>query len=87
MEIPLTYALKFSQTQSFRSERDELISKFLNHDIKLTKNKKLEPATAKDIALLTAHIPTNSLHALYKKCLRARSFSRYFFTLIKTTTV
>jgi hypothetical protein len=87
MEFPDTYKEKKlrPQQQLFRSERDELLSKFLSHDLKLRdhKTKQLRPITDRELAIKLSHIPTGDLHAFYKQCENARSFGRYFWWALK----
>ncbi len=87
MEIPLEYSLKFQQPL-FRNERDEILSQFLRHNLQLTdrKTKTLRPITDRELAIKLSHVPTNDLHAFYKQCLSARSFSRYFWWALKPQT-
>jgi hypothetical protein len=85
MEIAEQYALKFKQPALFKSERAEIPSNFLGHGIMLKdrKTKELRDATGHDIAILFGHVPTGDLHAFFKQCEGARSFSRVFWWAIK----
>lgn len=71
------------------SERASCIKLF--HDkraIKLPdrKTRELRLATAKELAVLLGHTPTEDLEPFYKECQRARSFSRYFWWAMKNKT-
>jgi len=85
MEIAPTYQLKFQQPTKPRSERAELLSNFLGNGIKLRdrKTKELRDATGHDIAILLGHVPTDDLWAFHKKCTEARSYSRWFWFMLK----
>lgn len=87
MQLDTQQLLKRYATPTVRSERDELIARFVAHgsiNIRDRKTKELKPATAKDIAMLLLHVPTTDLYPFYKSCLNARSFSRFFWWSIKT---
>lgn len=85
MEIASSYLEKFKQPQLFKSERAELLSNFLGHGIKLRdrKTKELRDATGHDIAILLGHVPTGDLWAFHKKSTEARSYSRWFWFMLK----
>lgn len=77
------YELKKTE-KNIRSERDELIQRFVDKGaIRVRRKGKLEPATAKEIAILLRDCPTSDLHAFYEECNRARSFSRWFWWSVK----
>jgi hypothetical protein len=85
MEISSSYVEKFQQPPLFKSQRDELIAKFLGQGIQLTdrKTKQLRPVIDRELVFILGHIPTADLHAFYRQCEGARSFGRYFWWAIK----
>ncbi len=66
-----------------RSERDELIQRFLGRGIKIRANKKLRDATLEEIVFILKDYKTNELHPLCRSCESANSFPRLFWFLVK----
>lgn len=85
MEISPHYLDKlfYPQPTTFKSERAELLSKFLGHDIKIRRAGKLIDASGHDLAIMLGHVPTSDLYPFFRQCEQARSFSRYFWWALK----
>lgn len=66
-----------------RSEREELLSKFLDRLNAERAGTTFKPLQARSLGVKLAHIPTGDLWAFYRQCEAARSFSRYFWWAIK----
>lgn len=68
---------------NIRSERDELVQKFLERLNQAREGTKYKPLTARAVAIKLSHVPTRDLWAFYKQCEQAKSFSAYFFWALK----
>jgi hypothetical protein len=87
MEMPAGYQAKFAErTGAPRTEREELITKFLD---------KLNPdrtsagyrcMTYARVARMLQHLPTPELYPFFKQCENARSFGAYFHWALKPQT-
>jgi hypothetical protein len=83
MDLAAYQETLFKRAPSFKSERAELISRFLGKGIMVFKSGKLVEADARTIAFKLSHIPTEDLHAFHEQCSRAKSFSKYFYWSLK----
>lgn len=71
---------------NIRSKRDEQIQRFhARGSIKLfdKKTKQLRLATKEELALILRKYKTDQLHPFYKECENARSFSKFFWWVVK----
>lgn len=68
-----------------RSERDELMKKFLGKEIKIVdrKTKELREATIAEIAIILRKYKTDKLYAFYRECEKQKSFPKYFWWALK----
>lgn len=78
--------LERKRARLIRSERDEQIDRFFQRDsikVRDSKTKKFRQASRGELALILKDCPTKDLHAVYRQCEAARSFSRSFWHSIK----
>ena len=66
-----------------RSEREELLDRFLSRLNPDRAEAGLKPLAPSALATLLTGVPTTDLYGFYKSCERARSFSRLFWHLLK----
>lgn len=79
MEIAKDYLERFSVSKGPKSERSDLLQKFL--DVLKDKNgKSFRPAF---VAMKLSHVQTPDLYFLLKKCEEANNFGAMFWYLIK----
>ena len=88
MEIPTSVIDKYRPRDRKpgdpRNDREEVLSNFYGRGIQVRDGKGgFRDATPKEIAIAVAHVPTGDLWGFFQSCLRARSFSRLFWHLLK----
>lgn len=68
---------------NIRSERDEVIQKFVDRLNAARAGTKYPPLEPRAVAVKLSHLSVSDLWAFYGQCEHARSFSRYFWWAIK----
>jgi len=68
---------------TFRSERQEIIQRFVDKINKGRKNTPFKPVTAARINFLLSHLKIMDLRWFYDRCRRAKNFSKCFFGSLK----
>ena len=89
MDIPQNYLerLKSSKKLRITSERQELIQRFVDKINLERMGTKFPPVIWKQINGLVAHVKVPDLYWLYKRCEEGKSFSKFFFGIMKSTRV
>lgn len=72
-----------SAPNRIKSERAELVEKFVVRLNEARRNTKYAPLTARAVAVKLGHIPTGDLYAFLRQCEQARCFSSYFWWALK----
>ena len=70
-------------TKKFRSERDELVTKFTEKINEGRDGVKFKKLTEKSIAIKLSHLKGFELSHFYCECLKKENFSKYFWWAIK----
>ena len=87
MDLNTDYIDKFrpaaAEDHAPRSEREEMLVKFLKRLNGDRKADGLEALTPARLATILKGVPTGDLYGFYKSCERARSFTRLFWYLLK----
>lgn len=83
MQTELFQKYQATQPVLIRSERDEILQKFIDRLNQARIGTKYKPLSGRAVAIKVSHIPTSDLHAFYRQCEQAKSFSAYFFWALK----
>lgn len=75
---------QFQKEKTPRSERADLIERFLTRINAERVGTKWKPLTARAVAIKIGHIPTEDLYYCLKQCQQSQSFGKTFFGMLKT---
>ena len=86
MDIPKDYVRRLkekSATARAKSERSELIGRFVDRINAGRRGTAFPPVTARRINFMLAHLPVKDLYWLFGECEKAEHFSKKFFGVFK----